>query len=63
MKKISNLDTVRDALLIARYEKIIENVDFALLFEANLSRPVYPYNKFDHFEIDTWDDSECRTDL
>ena len=63
MKKISNLDTVRDALLIARYEKIIDDVDFALLFEANLSRPVYPYNKFDHFEIDTWDDSECRTDL
>ena len=23
----------------------------------------YPYNKFDRFDIDTWDDSECRTDL
>ena len=62
-EKISSLDSVRDTLLIARYEKIIDDVDFALLYEANLSRLAYPYNKFDRFEIDTWDDSECRTDL
>ena len=62
-EKMSSLDTVRDALLIARYEKIIDDVDFALLYEANLSRPAYPYNKFDSFDIDAWDDSECRTDL
>ena len=62
-EKMSSLDTVRDALLIARYEKIIDDVDFALLYEANLSRPAYPYNKFDRFDIDAWDDSECRTDL
>ena len=62
-EKMSSLDTVRDALLIARYEKLIDDVDFALLYEANLSRPACPCNKFDGFEIDTWDDSECRTDL
>ena len=60
---MSRLDTVRDALLIARYEKIIDDVDFALLNEANLSRPAYLYNKFDRFDIDACDDSECRTDL
>ena len=38
-------------------------MDFALLYEANLSRLAYPYNKCDRFEIDTWDDSEYRTDL
>ena len=62
-EKMSSLDTVRDALLIARYEEIIDDVDFALLNEANLSRPAYPYNKFDRFDIDAWDDSECQTDL
>ena len=60
---MSSLDTVRNALLVARYEEIIGDMDFALLYEANLSRPAYPYNKFDGFGIDAWDDSECRTDL
>ena len=41
-KKMSSLDTVRDDLLIARYEEIIDDVDFALLYEANLSRPALP---------------------
>ena len=54
-EKMSSADTVHDALLIARYEKIIDDVDFALLYEANLSRPAYPYNKFDRFDIDAWD--------
>ena len=36
-EKMSSLDTVRDALLIARYEKIIDDVDFALLYEANIT--------------------------
>ena len=39
---MSSLDTVRDDLLIARYEEIIDDVDFALLYEANLSRPALP---------------------
>ena len=60
---MSSLDTVRDALLVAHYEKIIDGMEFALLYEANLSRPAYPYYKFDRFEIDSWDDSECRTEL
>ena len=60
---MSSLDTVRDALLIARYEKIIDGVEFALLYDANLSRPAYPYYKFDRFDIDSWDDSEGQTEL
>ena len=38
-------------------------MDFALLYEANLSRQAYLYNKYDRFDIDDWDDSKCRTDL
>ena len=60
---MSSLDTVRDALLVSHYEKIIDGMEFALLYETNLSRPAYPYYKFDRFEIDSWDDSECRTEL
>ena len=61
--KMSSLATVRDALLLAHYQKIIDDVEFAVLYDANLSKPVFPYSKFDRFSLDNWEDSECWTEL
>ena len=60
---MSSLATVRDALLLAHYQKIIDDVEFAVLYDANLSKPVFPYSKFDRFSLDNWEDSECWTEL
>ena len=58
-----SLATVRDALLISRYQNIIDDVEFALLYDESSSRPTFPYSKFERFDIDGWDESECRTEL
>ena len=52
---MSSLATVRDALLLAHYQKIIDDVEFAVLYDANLSKPVFPYSKFDRFSLDNWE--------
>ena len=60
---MASLATVRDALLISRYQNIIDDVEFALLYDESSSRLTFPYCKFEHFDIDAWDESECRTEL
>ena len=55
---MSSLATFRDALLLAHYQKIIDDVEFAVLYDADLSKPVFPYSKFDRFSLDNWEDSE-----
>ena len=37
--------------------------DFALLYLNNQSRPIFPPWKFDKFNLDTWDETECRAQL
>ena len=60
---MSSLATVLEALLLAHYHKIIDDVEFAVLYDANLSKLVFPYSKFDRFSLDKWEDSECWTQL
>ena len=60
---MASLATVRDALLISRYQNIIDDVEFALLYDESSSRLTFPYCKFERFDIDAWDESECRTEL
>ena len=60
---MASLATVRDALLISRYQNIINDVEFALLYDESSSRLTFPYSKFERFDIDAWDESECRTEL
>ena len=57
------LQAVREALLLAFDQNIIDEYEFALLYDANSSREVFPYWKFEKFDIDKWDDTECRTEL
>ena len=60
---MASLATARDALLISRYTNIIDDVEFACLYDANWSRLTFPYYKFERFDIDAWDESECWTKL
>ena len=60
---MSSLATVRDCLVIAHSQNIIDDVEFVLLYDANMSKPVFPYSKFECFDIDNWEDEECWTEL
>lgn len=57
------LQSVRDALTLAYAENYISDAEFVLLYEYNRSKPVFPYWKFNAFNLETWDDEECRTEL
>jgi hypothetical protein len=57
------LQSVRDALVLARAQQYITDAEFILLYDYNWSKPLFPYWKFESFDVDTWDDEECRTEL
>ncbi len=40
---IGDLQSVRDALMLARHQQFISYTEFILLFECNLSKPLFPY--------------------
>ena len=48
------LQSVREGLLLALYRNIIDDYEFALLYDANFYREVFPYWKYDRFNIDNW---------
>ena len=57
------LRCVREALLLAYGANVIDSVEFAVFYDANSSREIFPYWKFDKFNFDDWDDTECRAAL
>ena len=57
------LAAVRDALNIAFAENLIDDVEFAVLYDANRTKQSFPYRKYDEFNFNNWDDAECRTEL
>ena len=57
------LEAVRDALLLAYNESIIDDEEFALLYDYNQSKPLYPYWMFDAFTFDSWNEAECEIEL
>lgn len=62
-KMSHGLQSVRDALILARTQRYITDAEFILLYDHNWSKPLFPYWKFEPFNVDTWDDEECRTEL
>lgn len=56
------LRAVREALIFANAEEIIDDEDFVLLYDAYASKPVFPYWNFNKFDPN-WSDTECRTEL
>jgi hypothetical protein len=51
---VGGLQAVRDALIFAYAENLIDDEEFALLYDHNRSKPLFPYWKFDEFNLDTW---------
>ena len=52
------LRAVREALIFANAEEIIDDEDFVPLYNAYASKPVFPYWKFNQFDPN-WSDTEC----
>ena len=57
------LRSVREALLLAYSTNVFDSVKFAVFYDAYSSRELFPYWKFDKFNFDDWDDTECRVEL
>jgi hypothetical protein len=53
---VRGLQAVRDALTFAYADHLIDDVEFALLFDYNLSKSIYPYWKYEEFDFQTWDE-------
>ena len=52
------LRSVREALLLAYGTNVIDSLEFAVSYDGNSSRELFPYWKFDN-----WEDTECRAEL
>jgi len=58
------LRDIREALLFAHTSNLIDDAEFALLFDVNRSKnPDIPYWKYHKFDLDSLADDECKTDL
>ena len=57
------LREVRDAILLAYDANLIDAEEFFILYEENRSRELFPYWKADNFDLDDWDNTECKTEL
>jgi hypothetical protein len=60
---VRGLQATSDALTFAYADHLIDDVEFALLFDYNLSKSIYPYWKYEEFDFQTWDEVESRTEL
>ena len=63
MSSTRSLSFARSALLTAYTYDLIDDVEFALLYDVNKSREVYPHWKFNQFDFDALDESQCRIDF
>lgn len=60
---MSGLSVVRDDLITANAYDLIDDDEFALLYDVYSSRPVFPYWKYPKFDEDEWSGVECQTEL
>ena len=59
----NSLKSVREILLYAYAEDIVDETEFMLLYDANKSRKIYPYWNFEKFDLENFDDAQCLTDF
>ena len=61
---MQKLKTVRDSLLNAHSEKIIDDKELLLLFDVNCSTNLdLPYWSYESFDLDSWSQDECKREL
>ena len=49
--------------LISTMSLMMRNLRFTLLYEENYSRGIFPHWKYDKFDLDDWDEEECKVEL
>ena len=59
----NTLKSVREALVFAYFDDIIDDEEFSVLYEENVSREVFPYWKYDRFSFDDMDETECKVEF
>ena len=59
----NSLKSVREILLYAYAEDIVDETEFMLLYDANKSREIYPYWNFERFDLENFDDAQSLTDF
>ena len=58
------LKTVRNSLLIAHSENILNDEELLLLFDVNRSTNLdLPYWSYESFNLDSWSENECKSEL
>ena len=57
------LKAVRDLLVLSHFDDLMDDAEFLMLYDANSSKDIYPYWKFNKFDLDAWNDTECQTEL
>ena len=52
----ASLKALRDQMVLSYAENVIDSDQLILLYDANMSKDIYPYWKYSHFDMRTFDD-------
>ena len=63
MAAACGLQSVLDVLLVSYIEDAIDDVEFTVRYKENYSTEIFPYWKYDKFDLDGWDEAECKVEL
>jgi hypothetical protein len=59
----NSLQEFREQLTLAYLSDVIDMEEYVYLYSTNQSREVFPYWKFNKFDFENWDDTECYKEL
>ena len=59
----ASMKALRNQLMLSYAENVIDSEDLILLYDANMSKGIYPYWKYSHFYIKTFDDEQGIVDF
>ena len=57
------LKRTRNSLLLSYVENIIDEDEFVLLYEFNNSKEIYPFWKYDKFDLENMDEAQCKREF
>lgn len=49
--------------MVFYFEDVIDDVEFMVFYKENYLREIFLYWKYDKFDLDGWDDVECKVEL
>ena len=64
LPKMASFKAIRELLLVAFDNKVIDDDEFLLFYEEYHSKnPDFPYNSYDRFDLDSMENSECLAEF